>query len=229
MSSEPANLIQFFCAADTTDPAPFPAVQAVPEWLKKMPQDTEVPRQGTLATLKRCAPFVEAMTGGYIIPLRGPIRFTLVDQHRLQFDHLDYLNTGDIVMGQSPYQYDGAPFDGVIKFVNNWIVKTPPGYSCLFLPVMNQASVPFHLFSGVVETDTWFRPVHFPGLCTMQAGTQITLPKGTPLAQVIPFKREAWRSESGAWDPKVEEVARRALQRNIHVYREEHWQKKEFR
>jgi hypothetical protein len=69
-------------------------------------------------------------------------------------------------------------------------------------------------FAGVVETDTWYRPVHFPALCTMRPGTQVKLDKGTPLAQAIPFKREAWRS---------------ALQDNLHEYRDAHWTKKEYR
>ena len=44
-------------------PHPYPAGQHVPEWLKEMPQDFE---HG--GTLKRCPPFLAAMTAGYIIP-----------------------------------------------------------------------------------------------------------------------------------------------------------------
>ena len=40
----------------------------------------------------------------------------------------------------------------VLKFVNPWVVKTPPGYSALFVPPLNRIETPFTFFSGVVET-----------------------------------------------------------------------------
>jgi hypothetical protein len=227
-SEQPDQLIQFLCAPGSNDPPPFPAVRNMPEWLKKIPQEVEIPEHGTHSTIKRCAPFVEAISCGYIIPLRGSVRFTMPNPQQLDFQHLDFINTGDVVMGQSPWQYEGAPFSGVLKFVNHWIIKTPPGYSTLFLPVLNQPNFPFQVFAGVVETDTWFRPVHFPALSLMRPGTTIVADKGAPLAQAIPFKRDAWTSQIGTWDPQQEETARRALQTNLHVYREEHWQRKQF-
>src|SRR2546423_805012 len=48
-------------------PHPYPAAQAAPEWLKNMPMATAADPE--VATVKRCAPFLEAMTAGYIIPL----------------------------------------------------------------------------------------------------------------------------------------------------------------
>ena len=39
----------------------------------------------------------------------------------------------------------------IVKFINPWVVKTPPGYSTLFLPPLNQFDVPFQVISGLVE------------------------------------------------------------------------------
>ena len=52
-------------------PEPFPASRAVPDWLKQLPVDL----QGG-PTIKRCAPFLQAITAGYIIPVPFDFQFT---------------------------------------------------------------------------------------------------------------------------------------------------------
>ena len=47
----------------------------------------------------------------------------------------------------------------------------------------------FEVLSGFVDTDTYVAPVNFPFVATAGDGIH-TLPKGTPLIQVIPFPRE---------------------------------------
>jgi hypothetical protein len=54
--------------------------------------------------------------------------------------------------------------------------------------------LPFTTMSGVVDTDDYELPVNLPFL--IKEGFMGIVPKGTPVAQVIPIKREAWTSES---------------------------------
>ncbi len=51
-------------------PQPVPAVVGLPDWYKAMPQKSFSPiaRQDTF-TLKKCPPFIDAMTYGFLIPL----------------------------------------------------------------------------------------------------------------------------------------------------------------
>ena len=51
-------------------PQPVPAVLGLPDWYKAMPQNSFSPiaRQDTF-TLKKCPPFIDAMTYGFLIPL----------------------------------------------------------------------------------------------------------------------------------------------------------------
>jgi hypothetical protein len=226
-------LIEFHAADPSRFPAPVPATRGVPQWLKGMPMDQPLERQDKagletvqVPTVKQCPPFLEAMTCGYLIPLAGDVSFTRDASGSLQFSA-----QGKIVDTQHPLQVRGSPIQGtlIVKFINPWVIKTPPGYSTLFLPPLNQFEVPFQTLSGLVETDTYYRPVHFPTICLMRPGTGVTLKRGTPIAQAIPIKREEWRSHAVAWDQAARqqiENEMKADRRNF--YKDRHWKKKGY-
>ena len=218
--------IEFLCNQEIFDryPRPFPAKELLPNWLKAMPMDRpSTSEPGAIdGTVKRCPPFLEAMTAGYIIPLpcdchfavdaRG--QFTARSQHPLVSSH-DYV------------QYQGAPFEKklVLKFRSLWIVRTPPGYSCLFTAPFNRFEIPFTPLSGIVETDTYYNEVNIPTLCHLTPNSSLTLAAGTPIFQVIPFQREEWSSTAGARDEQRRETSAQEFRDNVHSYRERYWRK----
>ena len=214
-------LIEFHAADPSLLPAPYPATRGVPQWLKDMPMDQALERPGVaggapaveqVPTVKQCPPFLEAMTCGYLIPLAGDITFTRESAGSLRFTA-----QGKIVETQHPLQVRGSPMQGalIVKFMNPWVIKTPPGYSTLFLPPLNQFGLPFQVLSGLVETDTYYRPVHFPTLCLMRPGTSFTIQRGTPIAQVVPIRREEWQSRAMPWD----KAARRRIEEEMQADR----------
>jgi hypothetical protein len=125
----------------------------------------------------------------------------------------------------------GAPYAAtpVVKFRTPWLIRTPPGYSTLVLPPLNRFEIPFMPLAGVVETDTYYRQIAFPTLCTMTPGQRITLAKGTPLVQVVPVLRQQWISQVTPCDPDANKAQDDRWDANQHMYREDHWQKKNFR
>jgi hypothetical protein len=213
------------------DPPPIRTVQNMPTWLKQMQPSMEVSGIGTVFMLKTCAPFFDALSSGYTLPLRGPVRFAWKNDKDLEVVNLDFQGSGLAVDAQSELLHRGSPYSNniVVKFLNYWVVKTPPGYSCLFLPVLNQYHLPFNVLAGVVDTDTYYVSVQFPSVCTLQPGMQVTLERGTPLVQVIPFKREIWKAQIGSQDPQLAQAALEETARNKHHYREQNWVKKDFR
>src|SRR5579864_8724977 len=81
-------------------PHPYPASRHVPDWFKQMPTDYE---GGGM--LKRCPPFLAAMTIGYIIPLPVDVG--------LEVDAAGKLNVQcalPIISSHFPAQYKGSPF-----------------------------------------------------------------------------------------------------------------------
>jgi hypothetical protein len=81
------------------------------------------------------------------------------------------------------------------KFINFWAIETPKGYSCLFVQPFHRDSA-FTILPGVVDTDKYVQPVNFPFVLN-DIKWEGLIPAGTPIAQVIPFKREDWNMEIG--------------------------------
>jgi hypothetical protein len=202
-------------------PAPYPAPRAVPDWLKDMPMD-----RGDIRTIKRCAPFLEAMTAGYIIPYPSAVSIHVAADGRYRMEC-----QFPMVETHTPAEYQGTPFERrvVMKFLQPWLVRTPPGYSTLFVAPLNQFNPPFLPISGVVETDTYYDPVNIPSLCNVPLGQSASVERGAPMVQVIPFKRDTWDSSVAQWDEALRQQWRDTHQANPHAYKENYWVKKSFR
>src|SRR2546423_5053056 len=177
--SEP--LIEFHSAPgrDANLPRPFPAAQVMPDWYKQMPP---IVPGGNVGTVKRCAPFLDAMTCGYIIPM--PIEMRIMYARNAAGEgELDIQ-----VRGTSPPMIDmhpqrqvaGAPFADMpgVKVLNPWIIKTPPGYSTLFVPPMNRFAAPIVPLCGVVETDRYYQEIHFPSVWLAPLNARVVLLEG---------------------------------------------------
>jgi hypothetical protein len=208
-------------------PPPTPAAYQIPDWLKQMPPEfvSAVSRESH-STVKRCMPFVDAMSCGYVIPIAGDVQFYMADAV-----NLDIVSPEGLVGMQNEEGFPGDPFGQriIIKFINPWVVQTPPGYSTLFLPLLNQYTMPFQILAGLVETDTYYNEVYFPAICTMRPGQAFQLTRGTPIVQAIPIKREPWNSAVSQVDTTRLAQVKAAKQSNKHVYREANWEKKTYR
>jgi hypothetical protein len=134
----------------------------------------------------------------------------------------------------SPAQLPGAPFQNylVAKILNPWLVRTPPGYSTLFQPLLNRFEPHLIPLAGLVETDQYYRNVNFPAIATIPPGNSVTLPRGTPLVQAIPIKRDEFQSEIV---PADVEAFNRILEHtegkpeDANFYKDNIWTKKHYR
>jgi len=183
---------------------PTPASHHTPQWFRALegyppdPPSDEFP----VPTVKRCSPFKDAMYGGYLLRLSADLQVVAKDPDDVNFNWSPGLER-EMIQSHGVAQYAGFPAAGIaFKFINPWIVKTPPGYSSLFVTPMNRALGPFQILSGVVDTDLYENSVNFPFFWVEYPWEGI-LEAGTPIAQVIPFKREPWKL-------KVEELRGKA-------------------
>lgn len=170
---------------------PTAAKAVLPDWFRKLPP-VDVAHQTATdngLTIKRCMPFLDAMTIGWILPLAATVRLEIKDSGRTveagwEFDKV-------MLSNHHSYQIAGNPDEPrpPCKFHNYWTIATPPGWSCLFVPPLNRQQPHFRVLSGVVDTDSYTSLIHFPFIPTAPDGVY-TLERGTPLVQVIPFKRE---------------------------------------
>jgi hypothetical protein len=180
-------------------PPPLPAVEGLPDWFKGLPQKSFNPiAQSDTQTVKRCPPFIDAMTYGFLMPLICDLKVEKGEFSWL----LDLPHGGKCKYARSPIafhdpsQVAGSPYHEqdrfVIKFHNFWTIESPPGYSLLFTHPVNRPDLPFTTLTGLVDSDLYRQNwIHFPAQWH-DADFSGVLPKGTPVAQCIPVKRESW-------------------------------------
>ncbi|CAN7228235.1 DUF6065 family protein [Bradyrhizobium sp. LjRoot220] len=184
--------IEFLCQPDDHGviAEPAPAKAALPEWFRRIPPVDQSVLSATNngLTIKRCMPFLDAMTLGFVLPIAATVRLQISEQGRKvdagwEFDRVMVSNHGS-------YQIAGHPLADrpPMKFHNYWTIKTPPGWSCLFVAPLNRHNLPVEILAGVVDTDTYASLINFPFIATGSDGVHV-IEKGTPLVQVIPFKR----------------------------------------
>jgi hypothetical protein len=170
---------------------PVQAKTVMPDWFRRLPpvDKNHVSKSDNGLTIKRCMPFLDALTTGWIIPLAATVRLEVRDDGQTveagwEIDRV-------MVSNHSMHQVTGNPREPrpPCKFHNYWTIITPPGWSCLFTPPLNRPSPVFECISGIVDTDTYQSLINFPFMATAKDGVYI-IEKGTPLVQCIPFKRE---------------------------------------
>ena len=211
-------------------PHPQPSAKFLPNYFKNLPQQIGGdPQDGTV---KRCVPFLDALTEGFIIPLWAECRVVATnDKINLQFPKNLKMNES-----LSTHSYDQIknhpmskkPYGTIaLKWVNPWAIQTPKGYSCLFTSPLNHMEDRFKILDGIVDTDTYYNQVNFPFIWTGGDG-EYTLQKGTPIVQVIPFKRTTWKHKIEETDEKKQSVVLSKLGTVLrHGYRNMFWNKKQ--
>lgn len=183
---------------------PFPAVEGLPKWFKDMTayepsSDNLDGKKFALengmsnATFKKCAPMLDSLTSGYLIPLWADVYVT---QNELG-PHISWRNSLGVFEGHIPSsKYVENPVgytNNVFKFMNKWIPRTPNGYSILALPPIGYRNLPFKAIEAVLDTDRLNLESLFP--VWLKEDFEGVVEKGTPIVQIIPFKRTDWKSE----------------------------------
>jgi hypothetical protein len=180
----------------------IPATMGVPDWLKTMPtQSFNKINMHDEDTVKRCPPFVDAITSGFLILLSCDLK---VENGMISWDN-DLPAGGALEIPRSPIGFhDGSQVIGsplfeidrfVIKFHNWWTIEAPEGYSVFFTHPINRFDLPFTTLSGLVDCDRYRDGfVHFPAHWHNLEFNGI-LPKGTPIVQCLLLTRENWVAE----------------------------------
>ena len=182
---------------------PVPASRLIPDWYKNMDSYVFGEKKptgdgSTTGTIKRCMPVFDAMNAGYILVTHCDLWVSkTTDDNGKTVPWYEWSNFGalnfhpDFQASQHP-QANGNP---IPKWMNPWSIKTPKGYSTLFVsPFHHDLSI--NTMPGVVDTDNYFAPVNI--IFTIKdPDFEGLIPAGTPIVQAIPFKRESWEMQFG--------------------------------
>jgi hypothetical protein len=208
----------------------------VPDWYKKSDlwvggRDISYSNEGyPYKALKHCVPFLDSLTTGYILELWQDIRVQkdhnnniVINWFDTTFPPLEKRDSNVSPLVPAPKGCSPDQFVWHIPFG----IETPPGYSVFYTHPLNRNDLPFVTMSAVIDTDSSMIPggnvpvffdKDFEGI----------IPVGTPIAQVIPFKREEWDSEvindENNYKSKVFNISKHTSG----AYRRFMWSKKRF-
>ena len=220
---------------------PYPAVKQLPKWftdaspyepLPNFPQDNKLHFRNRNAntTYKKCVPLLDGLSAGYIIPLWADV---MIEQNN-GFPEIYWKTHSDIFLIHGEFSREIPAPEGydqiVYKYLNCWIPQTPKGYSCLITSPLGYNNLPFHAVPAIVDTDRSTLELIFP--MWVKKGFEGIVEKGTPLVQIIPFKRDDWEStfdyyEDGQYYSIIEEKNFNSTM--IGHYLKNHHSKKKFK
>jgi hypothetical protein len=149
-------------------------------------------------TIKKCLPVFDAITAGYVITSFSDVYISLdKDENGKQYQHYSWPKTNQIDFHPVEQAELHPAQNGLMfpKWINPWGIKTPKGYSIFIKNLPHRESI-FTILEGVVDTDEYHVPVNFPFVIN-DVNFEGLIPAGTPIAQILPFKRENWKMTSG--------------------------------
>lgn len=232
------NKIKFYSKYFSFLEKPIPSKKSIPDFYKNMSRSEKIdyPKYGTV---KRCIPFLDAMTCGYYICSSIDIIFKKkedgsVGLHVHDGIDIDFINKMNIGISNHTLPQIGKPKDFfyeneiniVWKFNNPWTIKTPKGYSCFFTNPTNR-KLDYRVLEGIVDTDNFIQKINFPFILK-DFDDYFILRKGTPLILVFPFKRDSWKMEIHNTEPTTEEETFKFLSVIMDGYKKLSWKKKEY-
>lgn len=217
---------------------PKPASVFIPEWYKKLESYINGSKKpigdgSSPATAKRCMPIFDAITGGYIIVSSADVFVSQKENlDGTKSPYFEWANNNLIgfhPIEQMPEHPNRNGHPEYPKWINSWAIKTPKGYSTLFVQPMHRES-PFTILPGIVDTDTYTAPVNFPFVLN-DITFEGLIPAGTPIAQVIPIKRDEWQMSIGGETERVEnqEILSRLRSKFFDRYKSMFRQPKEYK
>jgi hypothetical protein len=199
-----------------------------PEWWKNL--------SGNEGSVKRCSGTSDYLASGFTIPLWASLMFRPSINGKMWEVKFDLTNeVGDFGIEGFSYDQTGEcpvskirklPQANYIKVINPWLIKTAPGWSCLFLPTLWDPNPNYTMLPAIVNTD-YYHNAHM--VMNILTDEPFELEAGKAIWHVIPFKREKdikitwgdeiaytllrWRGFGGAFMAKRQKSKYKRMQR----------------
>jgi hypothetical protein len=221
---------------DTNVNLPVPAKRLIPEWYKDSTSFNsgnflEIIDGKALKTMKLCMPLFDSLSAGYIQTSWCDIHIER-NKDELIYHYSDgpeIIGSRDVREAQKMPTPNGYEFLGT--FWNRcWGIKTPKGYSTLITHPFYRNDLPFISTSGIIDTDTY----HLPGKVSffIRKDFEGIIKEGTPLFQIIPFKRDNWQIEKENYTEELEKINQRRrhdiFKKFVGRYKNAYWSRKDY-
>jgi hypothetical protein len=210
-----ANKIKFISNRpwlnETSVSKPEPIIKSIPSWFREADRFAKDqrsgeyyvgPDNGKIPTWKACPALFDIMSTGYMLKTPCDLEFYINDQGiiSVKTNNPFYQDFCSPRMPMPQFEHPKGYYQNHFAWFPDWAIEVPSGYSVLYSQPYNRFDVPFLTTSGIIDNDK----VNMPGTMPffLLEGFTGTISAGTPFAQMIPFKREDWKSETFIEDPQ---------------------------
>ena len=173
---------------------PQPSKLFVPDWYKQTPPTLDNSKMNK--TIKKCVPFLDALTSGYIAELWSDVEVTTRADGAKIFQwpntFVEVIEEREISSSQNLPVPAGHSYQRLV-WKSPFYIQTPFGSSALITHPFNRYDLPFTTLSAIVDTDSVMFNGRIPFF--IKNDFEGIIKKGTPIFQILPFKRDNWQSE----------------------------------
>ena len=224
-------------------PVPIPSINLLPDWFKEMASyenndkhafrgiNNEENGGGHFqnTTAKKCMSIFDTITSGYYLLSPVDIFFDSTGEkvvYKWRNNSLNFIMTHH--EGQlGSYPRDKDYLDVALRWIPSHMIETPPGYSILVTHPHHQNDLPFYTLPGIIDTDNMLAAGALP--FDLKKGYKGIIKRGTPIAQIMPFKREEWTHEVLDYQPdRFKKEANTVNAAFANVYKDNYWERKRF-
>lgn len=187
---------------------PTPSNKVQPDWWKKA--KVHMIDKGVVSIgLRACPAMHDWLETGYMIQTMRDIHCVnedgewaanvIWDEESFDFEesYASPTHNKAQLMGENfthlkPDGTGSRPYDA-FKFRVPWSVMTPPGYSCLYLDPFLHQNKYYRTWQGMMDTDMFNTGTDSTQIIMYpMCDDSFVIPKGSAVAQVVPFRREEW-------------------------------------
>lgn len=212
---------------------PSPAKNFIPEWYRRA-ESTYTSDDGTEeAGLKKCIPFLDGLMAGYMLTTPYDIYVSKAANGDLKLGWNAPDGMKNFVVerpattgGTMPRPAGHLPNHLVWSGIWGW--RAPRGYSVLVTHPLTRFDLPFTTSAGIIDSDKFFASGNIPFF--IKADFEGLIPAGTPIAQLIPIKRDSWimdKNNQGLMNKEHEHGLRARNPKTI--YKKHDWVRKDYK
>jgi hypothetical protein len=178
------------------DCTPKPIQKFIPDWWKKLPTKKTMHNldETNFGNIKVCPSFTDYFSHGFVVPMWVD-SYLYYDEERDQYkwrtstdDFKWHIHSNEQYISDVSHKFMGKDSYFVFKIQCPWKIITKKGYVLYQLPTFYEFNEDFSVVPGVLDTSV-YNELNIQVLIH-STKKEIFIPRGTPLAHYIPFKKE---------------------------------------
>jgi len=188
----------------------LPAKNFLPQWYTCIKNDENI-------NAKMCMPFLDSFLTGYIVQ----------SSYDIDVENGNVVSKNVAIREPKTIQTPTGYFEKEYMWSFLYNIKIENNYSILITHPLNRYDLPFITLSGIVDVDDIM--VHGSLTFFIKNGFSGKIVAGTPVAQLIPIKRESWEL---FYNNNLKEIGKnRYLKSSFtkNLYRNNFWHRKEYK